>query len=146
MSDIYFNKILGPRYVLVINQSELLRLDVGINFDNTSALIPSVPVISSVTIDGTPTIGVPVGVTVSCTGYPTPTYTYVWKLDGAPIDGATGTAYTPVEGDVGGDLSCTVTATNSEGSDAADSNSVEVVAVLSGAFSIAFSSAFDRAA
>lgn len=87
---------------------------------------PSVPVISSVTIDGTPTVGIPVGVIVSCTGYPPPTYTYAWKLDGTPIGGATGATYTPVEADIGAEITCTVTAINSEGLDSATSNAIAV--------------------
>jgi streptogramin lyase len=34
-----------------------------------------------------------------------------WSLDGTPITGATGQSYTPVAGDVGHELACTVTAT-----------------------------------
>ena len=57
-----------------------------------------------------------------------PTFTYQWNNEGAPISGATGQTYVPVVGDVGDNLTVTITATNSEGSAAAASP--ETVAVL----------------
>lgn len=55
-----------------------------------------------------------------------PTFTYQWKRDGVAIPGETNNTYTNVQDDVGHDISCTVTATNSKGSASADSNSVQI--------------------
>lgn len=49
------------------------------------------------------------------------TFTYVWELDGTPIGGATGKTYVPVTGDIGDPITVVVTATNSAGSDSAES-------------------------
>lgn len=49
------------------------------------------------------------------TGTPAPTFARQWKADGANIAGATATTYTPVVGDVGKVITCTVTATNAAG-------------------------------
>lgn len=49
------------------------------------------------------------------------TFTYVWKLDGTPIVGATGKTYDPVVGDIGKELTVVVTATNSAGNASAES-------------------------
>lgn len=43
------------------------------------------------------------------------TYTYQWQANGANIGGATSAAYTPVPGDLGKTLSCSVTAHNAAG-------------------------------
>ena len=48
-------------------------------------------------------------------------YTYVWKNEGVAIGGATSATYTPVSGDVGDNLTVTVTATNAAGSQSATS-------------------------
>jgi hypothetical protein len=64
------------------------------------------------------------------TGNPTPTYTRAWQrsADGstgwAAIAGATAATYTLVEDDDAQYIRCVVTATNSAGSDTADSNVV----------------------
>lgn len=50
-------------------------------------------------------------------GYPYPTFTYQWKLDGVDISGQTGQTLSLTSDYIGGTLSCLVTATNSEGSD-----------------------------
>jgi len=77
------------------------------------------PVLSAVTVGGT----------LSCTngtwtGNPTPTYTQQFKLDGVNI----ASNYTVVSGDVGKVVTCVVTATNSQGSVNATSNSQTVAA------------------
>ncbi len=69
------------------------------------------------------------GQTLTCsqgtwTGSPTPAYAYQWKRAGANIAGATASTYLLVAGDVGQAIKCTVTATNSQDSASADSNSV----------------------
>ena len=63
------------------------------------------------------------------TGSPTPTYSYEWLREGAPIELQTTNEYTIVTADEGHSLSCKVTATNSEGkAEAPSSNSVHVAA------------------
>jgi hypothetical protein len=73
--------------------------------------------------------GVPlVGETLSCTtgswtNSPT-SYAYQWKRGGVAISGETTDSYTLVLADEGETILCTVTATNAEGSDSEDSNSL----------------------
>jgi len=55
-------------------------------------------------------------------------YAYVWKNEGVAIGGATASTYTPVLGDVGDNITVTVTATNAAGSTSA--TSAETTAVL----------------
>lgn len=57
------------------------------------------------------------------TGYPAPTFTYQWQLDGVDIIGATASTYTTTEA---GDYTCDVTGSNSEGDDVATSNTIAV--------------------
>jgi beta-glucanase (GH16 family) len=65
---------------------------------------------------GTPEVGRALGCSPgSWTGDPAPTFAYEWLSDGAPIAGATGTAYTVQSADQGHTLSCRVTATNTVG-------------------------------
>jgi hypothetical protein len=63
-------------------------------------------------------------------GYPTPTFAYQWKVNAINV-GTNSPNYTPVSGDAGKPCTCTVTATNSEGSAPATSNSVSIVAIPS---------------
>jgi hypothetical protein len=58
----------------------------------------------------------------SWSGWPQPTFTYQWLLEGSPIPQATGEKYEVVGGEQGLSLSCAVTATNGVGSDTASSN------------------------
>ena len=55
-------------------------------------------------------------------------YAYQWKTDGAVIEGATTSGYTPTDENVNEDVHCTVTATNAAGSASSDSNAVTVKA------------------
>jgi hypothetical protein len=57
-------------------------------------------------------------------GNPTPTLARQWRLNGVNIGGQTGTTYTVQAGDVGGNIDCVVTATNSEGSLGVASNNI----------------------
>lgn len=79
---------------------------------------------------GTPTVGTPVSyVAGTVTGFPTPTVTRQWLLDGATISGATSATYTPVTGDIGTNrLSVRETATNAVASANSTSTAVSVVA------------------
>jgi hypothetical protein len=56
------------------------------------------------------------------------TFTYQWKNEGANIGGATGTTYVPVVGDIGDNITCTVTCTNTGGS--ASATSAETLPVI----------------
>lgn len=53
-----------------------------------------------------------------------PTFAYQWERDGVPIEDATDSEYILVEGDIGAEITFTVTATNAAGSDAATSDPV----------------------
>ena len=61
---------------------------------------------------------------------PRATLTYSWEVDQVAISPAeTGVTYAPIASDVGKDIRCFVTATNSEGADTAYSNEVEIFAL-----------------
>ena len=71
------------------------------------------------------------GQTLSCstgswTGSPTPTFTYQWYANAVLLTGETNATYV-VSGTQGQATYCKVTATNSEGSDTADSNTVTYI-------------------
>lgn len=55
-------------------------------------------------------------------------FTYQWELDGTPISGAESSSYTVQGGDVGGAVTCVVTARNVIGAATAESAPVNVVA------------------
>lgn len=57
-------------------------------------------------------------------------YAYQWKRDGVAIGSATASTYTLVEADVGTDISCTVTATDSYGTATADAVAVGPIEAL----------------
>lgn len=57
-----------------------------------------------------------------------PTFTYQWKNEGANIVGATSATYTPVVGDVGDNITVTVTGTNTAGN--ASATSAETLPVI----------------
>lgn len=68
------------------------------------------------------------------TGSPTPTKTYQWKVNAANISGETASTYTVDDADlnVGDDVTCTVTATNTGGSDNDTSNAIEILEIPTG--------------
>jgi hypothetical protein len=53
-----------------------------------------------------------------------PTFTYEWQRDGAPIPGATGATYALTPADVGAQITCRVTGTNGAGTTQATSSAV----------------------
>jgi len=57
-----------------------------------------------------------------------PSFTYQWKNEGVNIGGATSATYTPIVGDIGDNITVTVTATNSAGN--ASATSIETAAVI----------------
>lgn len=72
-----------------------------------------------------------VGGTLICvagarTGSPSPTLTYQWRAATVPIDGATNDEFTVTSSEIGDEIDCVVTATNSEGSDTSNSNGLTV--------------------
>lgn len=86
---------------------------------------PSIPVNTvAPVITGSTTVGGELSTTDGTwTGYPAPTFTYQWQLDGADITGATASTYTTIDP---GNYTCDVTGSNSEGSDIATSNTITV--------------------
>lgn len=84
-------------------------------------------------ISGTSQSGQTLSVTSgSWSGNPTPTYTYLWKLD--DVDAGTGNTLLLDDTDVGKVPSCVITATNSEGFDTATSANYDVVIAASSTF------------
>lgn len=87
-------------------------------------------------ISGTPTVGQNLSVTTGTwTGNPTPTFTYQWLRAGSNISSATSSTYLLVTADIG-QVSCRVTATNSQGAVPATSAEVTVSAASTGQPSI----------
>ena len=72
-------------------------------------------------ISGTPQVGVELTAFEGVWQNGPTAFTYQWKNEGAAISGATAKTYTPVAGDVGDNITVTVTATNSAGSASATS-------------------------
>lgn len=75
-----------------------------------------------------------VDATLSCapglwTGKPTPTYSYQWLRNGAPITGASSSSYAVQTADAGQSVSCQVTAHNSAGEKTATSAGVAIPAL-----------------
>lgn len=78
---------------------------------SATSAVTSAPAIASVTLSSSsPTVGDELSVTISASGYPTPTPTYVWRADGTIV--GTGATYTVQAGDIGKTITCTVTETN----------------------------------
>lgn len=79
-------------------------------------------------ISGTPRVGETlVGDDGAWTGTPAPALTRQWFADGAEISGATGTTYAPVAGDIGKEITITVTATSPAGTASATSEPTAAV-------------------
>lgn len=70
----------------------------------------------------------------TATGDPAPTKTYQWKVNGSDITGENASTYTidDADLDVGDAVTCTVTATNTAGSDSDTSNSVTILETPTG--------------
>lgn len=62
----------------------------------------------------------------SWTGVPFPSITYQWKSGGVNISGATSNTYDLTDSDIGNTITCTVTGTNTQGSDSATSEGVVI--------------------
>jgi len=110
-----------------------------------SSLAGSVSSSDTVGVGGPPGGGVPVlsglakvGSVLTCApgtwaGIPKPQLSYQWLLNGAPIAGATGSSYTTTLADVGGKVTCEVTATTELGSVKATSTELTVAAASAAA-------------
>lgn len=111
---------------LSISPSRGLMLSGGVSVGVATPAAPSnvsIPVITGTAL---------VGETLSCstgtwTGVPTPTFTYQWQDDGVDIDGATSSTYELLVAQDGGEITCEVTATNSEDSATAESAATAAV-------------------
>jgi len=94
------------------------------------AVLPANTVLPAVT--GTAIVGSTLTTTNGTwTGTPTPTYARQWKRGGTAISGETGLTYLLAAPDIGTNITCTVTATNTAGSVDATSNSVGPIASVS---------------
>ena len=106
---------------------------------------PAAPTVSNATISpSSGTIGDTFTASATVTGYPTPTRTYVWELDGTPIVGATASTY---QAENAGSLTVVVSATNSEGGPVSDESDPVTVseAPSSGIGAMAIGSTFEVA-
>lgn len=110
-----------------------LGLGLGVSFTG-SRFDPSAPTnVSLPVISGSPIVGQTLTTSVGTwIGNPVPIYTFQWNRDGTPIGGETGQTYVVDALDVGEDITVTVTATNSEGSDSATSAAVVGLAASAG--------------
>lgn len=88
-------------------------------------VIPANTVLPAIT--GTAQVGQVLTVTNGTWTGTSPTFARQWKAAGVNIANATGTTYTPVVGDVGKAITCTVTATNTAGSASATSAATAAV-------------------
>ena len=94
----------------------------GISMSALSAPANTVaPAISGDTGDGSTLTST----TGTWTGNPTPTYAYQWKADSTNV-GSNQNTYVTQAGDVGKSVTCTVTATNSQGNSSQASNGITV--------------------
>ena len=92
---------------------------------------PPVNTLAPVLSTATPVAGSPVTVTDGdWAAYPAPTFTVQWfscsPVGCSPISGATGSTYTPQQGDIGSEIEATVTATNGVGQSSASSDQAPV--------------------
>jgi hypothetical protein len=101
----------------------------GVNLIPNEQTSVSVPIITGVpTIAGTEQVGETLTATAApSTGNPAPAITWQWERSGTPISGATSETYLMVEDDAGETLTVVQTATNTEGSDTAESAATGVI-------------------
>lgn len=99
-------------------------------FTETTPPTPTIPSMTSAPVlSGSGVVGDPLSATLgSWSGYPTPTLSRQWQKNGADIPGETGANYTPVTGDIGAVIDCEITASNTEGTVQAYTNSATIAA------------------
>lgn len=116
---------------------------IGIGSSRPAAPPEEIPVITGVpTISGTASVPNTLTVTPASASGGGITNTYQWKRDGANIGGATGVTYDLVTADAGTDITVVQTATNTAGSDSAES-AATTIAFIPEAFGIIHSDNFD---
>lgn len=101
--------------------------------------VPAIPPANTVApaITGTPTVGQVLTVTNGTwSGNPSPSFTRQWRRGATNIASATGTTYTLVAADVGQNITCVVTATNSGGTETATSNELGPVVGIAPSFTV----------
>jgi len=93
---------------------------------------PAAPVnVSAPVVSGLAFVGLTLSVTTgSWSGYPYPTFTYVWRADGIAIPGETSSTLVLTVAEEGAVIDCVVTATNDQGTASQASNQVGPVAPL----------------
>lgn len=115
---------LEPDYELqVVDASGNIGYSGGITLTDLNPTPVTVPTVSNVLIAGTGHTGDNHSVSFTTTGNPSPTITYAWQIDGGATL-STSSTYSP---SAAGSLTCTVTATNSEGADSQSSPGFAVV-------------------
>ena|GEM_PF-412308 len=94
----------------------------------TTAVIRGALSAGQPTVSGTPVVGTPLTVAPGTWGPEPVALAYQWIVDGQPVDGATGTSFTPTPEQVGKPLSVTVTGTRDGYDPAAKTVSVGMIA------------------
>ena len=94
--------------------------------NRTGGGTPAAPVNSvAPVISGTPTQGETLSASPGVwTGFPYPSFTYQWEADGSPIVGATSSTFVLTATEVGANITCDVTGTNTEGAATGTSNTI----------------------
>ncbi len=101
------------------------KADWAVDWDSTPGPAPAVAPGNTVApvASGTPAVGETLTSTAGTwIGNPVPTISYQWYVNSAPVSGETTNSYVVQAGDVGFNVFCRVTATNTEGSASVDTN------------------------
>lgn len=86
------------------------------------------PDITAASITGGNAAGTTHGLSITVTGNPTPTLSYQWKLNGGNVSGATFSTYVSPANSTAS-LTCTIVATNSQGTDSFTTDGITLVPV-----------------
>ncbi|MCI5049404.1 MAG: cadherin repeat domain-containing protein [Rickettsiales bacterium] len=95
----------------------------------TGTVAENVPINTALpVISGSPVVGQTLNVTTGTwDSISTPGYSYQWQADGSNISGATSSSYALTSSELGAVITCEVTATNTVGSDMAESSGTSAV-------------------